>query len=135
MKAHFKKRLLKLADFLDTVPRKKFDLTHWVGQSYVGKLSLSCGTTACALGWATTIPAFRKLGLRMVGRVVGMKSGYPSSPDAAKEIFDLGATGFNRLFTPTSANYPEDNVRGQLDPNATPKQVARNIRKYVEEQD
>ena len=58
------KRLLKLAEFLRTVPVKRFDYTKWVGKDWKGSQNLSCGTTACALGWAVTIPSFRKAGLR-----------------------------------------------------------------------
>lgn len=45
-------RLLKLAAHLDTVPPEKFDLGHWI-----------CGTTACAVGHACSIPEFRAEGL------------------------------------------------------------------------
>jgi hypothetical protein len=59
----FKARLLKLADFLQTVKPSRFDMGSWVGEDWKGDLTLSCGTSACALGWATTIPSFRRLGL------------------------------------------------------------------------
>jgi hypothetical protein len=61
----YRRRLLKLAAFLRTLPAKRFNFGHWVGEDWRGDDDLSCGTTACALGWATTIPAFRRLGLRM----------------------------------------------------------------------
>lgn len=62
-----KERLLKLADFLETVPESKFDLTSFVSfpdnapeictdekatEFFVNKLTdHTCGTTACALGY------------------------------------------------------------------------------------
>ena len=60
------KRLLKLADYLEKrVENKKFDMGTW--GSHVGdhdpKKDNFCGTTACAMGWATMIPSFQKLGL------------------------------------------------------------------------
>jgi hypothetical protein len=51
-----KERLLKLADFLDALPPERFNYGSWVGDDWKGMQDLSCGTTACALGWATTIP-------------------------------------------------------------------------------
>lgn len=68
------RRLLKLADFLDALPPARFDYGVWVRSDWQGSSDLSCGTAACALGWATTIPEFRKMGLRLVRR---FKSGVP----------------------------------------------------------
>lgn len=45
-------RLAILAKFLLTVPEEKFSLQTW-----------KCGTTACAVGWACTIPEFKEEGL------------------------------------------------------------------------
>ena len=62
-------RLLMLADFLETVPEKKFDITVW---RYAKNsrpdisdenLTTECGTVACAVGWACALPEFRKMGL------------------------------------------------------------------------
>jgi hypothetical protein len=49
-----KKRLLKLADFLVTVPPERFDLEVW-----------ACGAVACAVGWASEVPEFREAGFRL----------------------------------------------------------------------
>jgi hypothetical protein len=59
------RRLKVLAAYLRTVPESQFDLGSWVGEDWKGKPDLSCGTTACAVGWATTIPEFQQLGLRL----------------------------------------------------------------------
>ncbi len=62
-------RLLKLAAFLRLLPPEKFNLSYWVsdeaGSLYGGEeVNLrSCGTKACAMGWATAMPLFRRLGL------------------------------------------------------------------------
>lgn len=50
-------RLLRLADFLDGLPPKKFCIVGW-GRKYSG-----CGTVACAAGWACLIPEFVADGL------------------------------------------------------------------------
>lgn len=62
MKKFHAKRLLKLAEKLESVPAKKFDMTTWKTETYKGERL--CGTAACALGWACEIPEFRKAGLR-----------------------------------------------------------------------
>lgn len=63
-------RLLKLADFLEKIPEDHFDMDNWVSvdsfvdeETYVIEQKhlpgdpekLSCGTTACAFGWATAL--------------------------------------------------------------------------------
>ena len=65
-------RLVKLAEFLKTVPEDRFDMSTWVWLR--GRLPKhidereSCGTGGCALGWATAIPEFRKAtGIRIAG--------------------------------------------------------------------
>jgi hypothetical protein len=59
-----------LRDFLYQVPTETpFDMSSWVGNDEVpwgGDPDLSCGTSACAVGLGTTIPAFRAAGLRLV---------------------------------------------------------------------
>lgn len=61
------KRLLRLAKLLRSVPRKRFDMTIWANGVLCGRPNETkrrCSTSACALGWATTIPSFNKAGLR-----------------------------------------------------------------------
>lgn len=129
----YKRRLLKLADFLQELPRKRFDYGHWVGDNWGGAADLSCGTTACAWGWATTIPLFRKLGLRLkyrtknsIAAYVGMievpkKFDTPSA--AASRILDLAYNEYLKLFVPGHDK--------TLSYHATPKQVAKHIRNFV----
>lgn len=70
-------RLAILAEFLTTVQEDKFDLKHWRIQnsepnenSTYAEIAISdkqlikgCNTAACAMGWACTIPEFKKAGL------------------------------------------------------------------------
>lgn len=57
-----------------------------------------CSTTACALGWATTIPEFHAAGLRVVGEQViayAEKSGY----EAAMMFFGLDRSTARYIFS------------------------------------
>ncbi len=139
MKTTHKKRLLKLADFLYTLPRNRFDFSTWVGDDWDGKANLACGTTACALGWATTMPEFRRLGLMLkhddwcsyVSMVDDVRDDIVSGPElAAARVFGLDADEYRYLFTPRDY---ADNPRG-LPNTATAKMVARRIREFVRRQ-
>jgi len=128
----YKRRLLRLADFLDNLPEEKFDISSWVDNDWKGRANLSCGSTACSLGWAATIPAFRKAGLVMKRnkydsnfKFIPVLKDMPGNIDntfiAGKEIFGLSRGEFNHLFVPEYA----------LTYNATPKQAAEHIRNFV----
>lgn len=88
-----KRRLLKLAALLDVVPADKFYMGSWaITSAPIGK-EPTCATKACALGWATTIPEFKKLGLRLVADPGDMGGyvllGKSTGSDAAAELFDI----------------------------------------------
>jgi hypothetical protein len=151
------RRLLKLADFLETqVPEDKFNFHEWVDYDWQGKPDLSCGTSACALGWATTIPEFRKLGLRLVrSRVtnayVNFKSNHPLFFDdhavdphgtsfyAAQRLFGLTNEEAEVLFSPgRSRTLRRRRPGGSIEQRGfssvdveTTAQVAANIRSFV----
>jgi hypothetical protein len=89
-----KTRLLKLAEFMERLPkedREHFNMGVWfmhagAGHGHgvspgqvVGKKEITkCGTSACALGWATTIPAFRRAGLKLIATEgIGRVSAWP----------------------------------------------------------
>jgi hypothetical protein len=64
MNATGKRRLLKLADFLAKLPRSKnFDMGQIASKVEDGHPA--CGSAACAIGWATAIPSFRRAGLHL----------------------------------------------------------------------
>lgn len=131
------KRLLKLADFLDTLPLAKFDfgvIAQQEGKPMRAALRAGktrCGTVGCAIGW---MPAVFPRGLRWDER---RYKSYPdvvlrSDPDcidfaAAATWFGITRSAAEQLFTP-GAGY------SGLPENATPKQVARHIRKWVRAQ-
>lgn len=60
---------LILAAFLRSDPRirkeGRFNMNRFVGDNWEGKPDLSCGTSACAAGWAATIPHFRNKGVKL----------------------------------------------------------------------
>lgn len=124
------RRLLKLADFLEKLSRKRFDYSCWVGEDWEGKQDLSCGTTACALGWATTIPSFRRVGLRLVAGDVRLRlvAGDVQfgrgvwGTDAAEKFFGITADQAENIFA----------RQHQIDmATTTPKMVAGWIRRLV----
>lgn len=75
------RRLHKLADYMDSLPKsanKHFSMRnffihaneeheHEIPSAPKVKDLHTCGTTACALGWAMTVPAFRRAGLELEG--------------------------------------------------------------------
>lgn len=151
-------RLLKLADLLDTLPPNRFDYNEWVGKNWKGNPDLSCGTTACALGWATTIPEFRELGLRLIEvRSYNFKYSFvcmlqffeagkhlnywDSVCNATQTIFGLDEHDTEYLFTPSEMGqydsygewYSDDEDDLRPGPKASAKEVADHIRRFVED--
>jgi len=118
------RRLLMLADLLDTVPKEQFDLSCWAHKPK-GKRIGGCGTTACAVGWATTHPGFKKAGLRLKKRerhtAVPEYKGHVSWA-AVTAFFGVDLRQAGLLFM--SAQYP----RGCY---TTPAEVAKRIREFV----
>lgn len=99
------RRLLKLADFLEKLPRKRFDYGVFVGPDWEGAQDLSCGTTACALGWAAAMPEFRRLGLHFSKYGDGVILGDLSDFAAGAEIFGLTNNETDFLFSPAPLWY------------------------------
>jgi hypothetical protein len=146
-----KRRLLALAEFLRKLPPKRFEFGVEVSDAWQGKADLSCGATACAMGWSTTMPIFRRLGVRLSedGSVIIMRKnsirnsirgtwGYVS---VAEEIFGIPYDDAEWLFTPGLQRH-KFNQWGQLsklpgagmvspDMNASAKEVATHIERYV----
>lgn len=148
MKPHVqKRRLLKLADFLDALPPKRFDFSRWVGDDWQGDEQLSCGTTACALGWAATIPEFRKLGVSLDGAHGASMTPFlvddrsAASADVSRRLFGLNSHASEALFQGYSLyGFQIDGYEGNTDAlvlrsvgsHASKKTVVGRIRQYVE---
>lgn len=114
-------RLEKLAEFLQTISRKQFNMENW----YIRKPD--CGTVACAAGWATHIPSFRRAGFKLLREKYLLKGDEYThfSPvyknnggmDAVQTFFNLNDDDAWHLFG-------DDTKR-------TPKQEAKVLRQYV----
>lgn len=124
-----KDRLKRLADFLQIVPEERFDMQRWVGDDFKGSPDLSCGTSACAVGWATTIPEFREAGLHLdfdpddelawiATPVYQGWEGY----DAAAQFFEIPRGQAEHLF-------------GSFHFDDKPSDVARRIFKMIEDEE
>jgi len=136
------RRLTKLADYMDALPpeaRRHFDMTHWLGHGRKHTLEqhgfksgqpirsaeslLSCGTSACAAGWASTIPSFRRLGFRIEVDLDDPFGGKPvycglEENQALSRFFDIQRESVNELF-----GY---DVKAH-----TPKQWAKHCRRFL----
>jgi hypothetical protein len=142
-----KQRLKKLAVFLDTLPKKVFDLAGWtrLGSGIpeqaiqYGALkktlkkglsqdqAIECGFAACAVGWACTIPAFQKAGLIFdvedrVPRFEGERNWF-----AVAEFFDLEMNQAHRLFMDGHYRTKAGTVRKHV----KPQEVAARIRELI----
>ncbi len=121
------RRLLKLAAFLRELPRQKFDFSHFTtvdGKPLLEALKAGtrrCGTTACAVGWMPAI--WRK---EMTWNTWDM----PTSRDTGVEGFQLATRFFNISENDASTLFDPGYV-GTPDYDATPKQVARHIERWV----
>ena len=135
------KRLVTLADFLRGLGEKAFCIDSWFSPGFGDLIdkgnanpesAADCGTTACALGWATTIQEFKAAGLSSVG--VKQMSGYtPLVPtydglngiDAAMRFFDISESVARSFFLPSAFEAGDE---------ALAEAVAARICAFVEDQ-
>ena len=152
-----RKRLLKLAEFLQNMPRRcyrRFNMKAWgrripqpgtaITKGYLDLDALfphdthsiavdECGTAGCALGWATAVFPALSLEFYRSEYDATVVYNHPTlgkleSTDAAKAFFGLDESETEYLFYPTS--YPMKWKRQEN--GITPKQVAQRIRGLVE---
>lgn len=130
------RRLTKLCEFMEGLPRSANQhfymgsFFHHHGEHPIQvdekrgadvETLMDCGTSACALGWAATVPAFKKAGLSMVVsrsgyidfRYNGRKAGVWS---VARRFFGL--------------NDPAE-LFGDLSGIETPNQWAKHCRRFI----
>jgi len=133
-----KRRLLKLADMLEADAKNKKGIKFDIGT--VGhtndddvKPSLSCGTTACAMGLAAISGKFKRAGLSyfcekgssgfiLETTMYGKEITYT---EAAVQLFDISYQEAYLLFYP--GYYPEDKSEGAKGE----REVAKRIRRLV----
>lgn len=140
------RRLLMLASFLETLPADRFDYSVYVGHNWKGALDLSCGTSACALGWAAAMPEFNKLGLRWrvvsaadrtvgaIGNIVyGDSQSFETDPTvAACGVFGLSYEEASFLFEPDQElTLPDDTAYVSPGSDAGAVEVAEHIKHFI----
>lgn len=114
-------RLEKLATFLDTLPKEKFDFGgFW------------CGSAGCALGWC---PVVFKEDWNMLDGMEPRLNGHPTSNafECADIFFGLNSTQDGHLFMPASQLISKYGGN-KLGYNASPSEVAHNIREFIKSQ-
>jgi hypothetical protein len=115
-----RRRLLKLADFLETVPRRRFDMGFWGN----GKSPKECGFAGCAAGWGTVIlPSLEMVHTEWGTAFIKFKDYFGFK--AIQEYFGIDRETSWYIFD--SMQYPNQNY------NPTPKYVAKRIRSVVYE--
>ena len=114
------RRLLKLCDFLEKLPRGKFDFAAVRGERH-------CGTIGCAIGHTPEV--FPRL-VSAVGWTVITVTGQSGFSATGSFLFGISQKMAAYLFYPEcqlSVSHDLPNLRS----DATPKQVARMLRKFV----
>lgn len=122
-----KSRLITLADHLEKIAarppkRREFSLVGWFSRRYKREKNkdIVCGYCCCAIGEATFIPAFKKLGLYMDGSSPAFKEYWQW--DAVKAFFGL---------TYDEANYLFSYMSYAAAAKTTPAQVSTRIRDFA----
>lgn len=142
-----KRRLMLLVDKLRNLPRERFNYSLWAGDDWKGAKDLSCGTTACALGWATAVPELADAGLclrRGLDRVyvslfdeslLGDCAQSHTAPfRAACHVFGISKREADYLFIPEEEPPDEMYNDAERAPNeeADAAEVADHIERFVE---
>ncbi len=153
MNATERRRLLKLASFLDTLPRQKFDFStvfRTGKKSPMAALAAGahrCGTVGCAIGWApAALPSLFKWrfynddGKRVVDCIVLRGAEHEYNFYAAAIAFGITESEARWLFVPNAIvgqfgplNPAGSRMMHNVGPRSSPKRVARHIRKFVSE--
>lgn len=102
-----KQKLLALAKHLKSIPDKNFDMESWCDNKK------SCGSAACALGWASTL--FYGLKLEDYGPRYKEHEGL----DAGAALFGITGQEAQELFLPADYDQQYDEATGRYD--AVPK--------------
>lgn len=130
-------RLLHLAAFLRALAPERFYYGTFIGLDWEGRPDLSCGTTACALGWAAAMPEFRALGVQWSKggmyrfsdfTVHGRTEDWAS---VSKFLFGLTYDEAEFLFQPAASVELFGTARVAPPHRATAKQVANHVVRFV----
>lgn len=137
------RRLMAVVDLLRRLPPWRFNFETWVGRGWGGAADLSCGTTACALGWATTVPELATAGLCLkqadngqgyVDLALGdqrAETGFTDVPLlAAMAVFGIDMTEAQYLFV-AEYDSPIDDLEPSPPETAAAVEVADHIERFV----
>lgn len=130
-----KTRLLKLVEFMEALPKSAnahFDMATFVNHygehhhKFPEKMRMkdlhTCGTTACALGWAATMPYFKRLGLYL---------NYSEEVQGDEiAVFDMDNCEIG-----VNGGYMWGPLFGSHNKDKTPKQWAKRVRRLIREWD
>lgn len=134
------RRLLVLADFLETVPPERFNFRFILngGLSVSADPKVECHSTACAIGWMPNVPEFAALGVHVdeKGAIV-IDGPYNYALDrsfgTAAKVLSLSVLEVDYLFSPQGLHAYE--APDEWDPRpisrASAKEVAVHIRSFV----
>lgn len=139
-------RLLLLAEFLDSrVPAGRWNFRSVVGPEWRGGDLVSCGATACAIGWSATIPELAAAGMRLEPDSHGYLDA-EAAFRASRAVFGITDEECDYLFVPDEDGWDEDGdpvgawhfPDGDCNPgwrtltsNASARSVADRIRSFV----
>jgi hypothetical protein len=118
-------RLLRLAEFLEKLPPKKFYFGTWVKE-----WKNECGTVCCAIGWCPVVfPEHFKWCYDTTNVLFRRGNDWMIAAWHSEDFFDLTDDEFSHLFHPNA----QEQVFGgrKLDERSRPKTVAANIREFV----
>lgn len=128
-----KKRLLKLADLLDHIPKKSFDMSEWKKSEPTkpeGKKLGECGFAGCAMGWAAHQKLFKNLKFDFFGIEYG------PNPPSDGESFSNNFSGFDAAAKCMQITYQDAeylfSIEHYRSKNPMPATVAKRIRHFVE---
>lgn len=117
-------RLLKLADFLETVPEQAFTLDAWEARAASkpeGDKQGECGFAGCAMGWAAHAKLFPGLILENGSPVYRVNDYVRLGFGAAEVVFDIPFSSAVWLF-----------YRQHYTVDPTPADVAQRIRTFLQ---
>lgn len=128
-------RIEILADYMETVPDEKFDFSHWGDENF--KDGVTCGTTGCAIGHATTMPYFTKLGLHLTRHLgivlpcyVNKKGEEERDLKGIQKVFGGSMALMRELFIPEVG---PDSLTGRCTPQEWADQARKIVKRLREE--
>ena len=101
------RRIRTLYAMLAGIPSERIDLAFWrsdQNSSQPSKILHTCGTTACAIGYATAYPPFVKEGFRWLDSWGVPTYKNKTSFDAVEAFFDLTYPQARQLFSDSTAD-------------------------------